>query len=263
METTNKLSTYLINLDRATERLQATHKEISTAKLSYERISAFDGRILTDDQRSRYDEALAFKTSSRSLADSEIGCYLSHVRAVELFLKTNSEYCLVLEDDIKLHPDFTVTLMDLMGFLDQHKSNNYDIVNLCNEPKRHYNKIREIRSSNSSFILCRAHFFPVLTTGILWSRDGAKKFISSCYPIHSPIDQFLKDWCIKNDNGLCFLNPPIASRNVESQIDFSSHRTGAKRKNYAINYFITKQIRSFRNKRLAQKSYIRFQKLLK
>ena len=258
-----ELATYLINLDRATERCQVADNQICNANLTYERISAIDGSALNVGQKHHYDETLAFNTLGRSLSVGEIGCYLSHVRAAELFLKKDLEYCLVLEDDFELDPDFTTTLSELIMFLDKEGSADFDVVNLCNEPKRNYNKIHTIVTKNSSFDLCRAHFFPVLTTAILWTRSGAEKFLAACYPIHSPIDQFLKDWCIQHNNGLCFLKPPVTSSGAESQIDFSSHHRNAKRGRRVTNYFIRKQIRSFRNKKTARASYVSFRKSLK
>lgn len=35
------------------------------------------------------------------LTPGEVGCALSHVKALEYFLETDDSYCLILEDDIK------------------------------------------------------------------------------------------------------------------------------------------------------------------
>lgn len=258
----SNLATYLINLDRATERLLSAETKINHAGLQYERITAVDGSKLTRQQKGQYNEALAYKHFGRSLSGGEIGCYLSHVNAVDLFLKTDMEYGLVLEDDIKLDCDFNSVLQELIEFLNSHKESGYDIVNLCNEPKKSYNQLHTIAVTNGNFDLCRAHFFPVRTTAILWTRQGAEKFRAACHPIHSPVDQFLKDWCIENDNGLCFLNPPVTHTDAESQIDFISQHSKATRGTRATNYFIRKQLRSLRNNRTAQKSCRAYEKSL-
>ena len=253
----------MINLDRAAERLLSAEAEINSAKLKYERISAVDGSKLSRQQKDQYDEALAYKNFGRSLSGGEIGCYLSHVNAIDLFLQTDLEYCLVLEDDIKLHPEFNSVLPELIKFLNFNRKSNFDVANLCNKPKKSYNKFHTITANNSNFDLCRAHFFPVLTTAILWTRHGVEKFRASCQPIHSPIDQFLKDWCIENDNGLCFLNPPVTHTDAESQIDFISQHSKATRGTRAGNYFIRKQLRSIRNNRTAKRSCRAYKRLLK
>lgn len=259
----NILATYLINLDRATERLLSAETEIDRAGLKYERIPAIDGSKLTYKQKDQYDEALAYKTFGRSLSGGEIGCYLSHVNAVDLFLKTDLEYCLVLEDDIKLVSEFNSVLQELIKFLNSNKKSDYHIVNLCNEPKKSYSQLHTIAVNNGSYNLCRAHHFPVRTTAILWTRQGAEKFRAACHPIHSPIDQFLKDWCIENDNGLSFLNPPVTHSDAESQIDFISQHSKASRGTRAANYFIRKQLRSLRNNRAAKRSCRPYKKSLK
>ena len=257
------LATYLINLDRAAERLLSAEAEINSASLKYERISAVDGNKLSRQQKDQYDEALAYKNFGRSLSLGEIGCYLSHVNAVDLFLQTDLEYCLVLEDDIKLHSEFNSVLPELIKFLNSNRKSNFDVVNLCNKPKKSYNKFQTITANNSNFDLCRAHFFPVRTTAILWTRHGAEKFQASCQPIYSPIDQFLKDWCIENDNGLCFLDPPVMHTDAESQIDFTSQHSKATRGTRAGNYFIVKQIRSLRNNQEAKRACRAYKRSLK
>ncbi|MDB4117659.1 glycosyltransferase family 25 protein [Amylibacter sp.] len=259
----DSLAIYLINLDCADQRLLSAEAEINSARLKYERLSAIDGSKLLRHQEDQYDEALAYKKYGRSLSGGEIGCYLSHLNAVNLFLQTDLEYCLVLEDDIKLHSEFNSVLHELIIFLNSNRKSNFDVVNLCNKPKKIYNKLYTITANNSNFDLCKAHFFPVLTTAILWTRHGAEKFRASCQPIHSPIDQFLKDWCIKNDNGLCFLNPPVTYIDAKSQIDFISQKNKAKRGTRAVNYFIRKQLRSLRNNRTAKRSSQAFHRSLK
>ena len=259
----DSLAIYLINLDCADQRLLSAEAEINSARLKYERLSAIDGSKLSRRQEDQYDEDLAYKKYGRSLSDGEIGCYLSHLNAVNLFLQTDLEYCLVLEDDIKLHPEFNSVLHELIIFLNSNRKSNFDVVNLCNKPKKSYNKLYTITANNSNFDLCKAHFFPVLTTAILWARHGAKKFHALRQTIHSPIDQFLKDWCIESDNRLCFLNPPVTYIDAKSQIDFISQKNKAKRGTRAINYFMQKQLRSLRNNKTANRSCKAYKKLLK
>lgn len=41
-----------------------------------------------------------FHSHKKMITPSEVGCTLSHIKALEIFLKTDEEYALILEDDI-------------------------------------------------------------------------------------------------------------------------------------------------------------------
>ncbi len=119
------LQTWVINLDRAPERLARISSQLQGLGLAFTRIPAVDARALTEQQLSLLDEPAFRRKHGMTPVMGELGCYLSHVRACELFLASNAAYALVLEDDVLLH----ATLQPVLAGLMQHPG-RWDMVKL-------------------------------------------------------------------------------------------------------------------------------------
>ncbi|MDF1621761.1 glycosyltransferase family 25 protein [Pseudothioclava nitratireducens] len=106
---TTDLKVYLINLDRATERLARMTYRLNAVPLAFERVPAVDGRSLTFPTPD-FSE-LSFKLlHGRRRIPSEVGCYLSHVECARRLLATDARYALILEDDVAFSDDFAEVL---------------------------------------------------------------------------------------------------------------------------------------------------------
>lgn len=110
----NRLQTWVINLDRAPERLARIASQMERLGLPFTRLPAVDARALSDEQRGALDEAAYRRKHGMTPVLGELGCYLSHVRAMELFLATDAEFALVLEDDVLLKDSLPAVLQGLM-----------------------------------------------------------------------------------------------------------------------------------------------------
>ncbi len=96
------MRTYLINLDRSTERLSIVTDRLAALGLTWERIPAVDGKTLTAEHKTAVvSPNWKFPTT---LTSGEIGCMLSHRYCWEQFLATGDEWLLVLEDDCVFSP---------------------------------------------------------------------------------------------------------------------------------------------------------------
>lgn len=116
---------FLINLDRSPERLAQARQNFSAAGVPFERIVGVDASkedvsVYTIDQPS-------FSTTHGRYAPrkSEIGCYQSHVLAIQAFQNSGKEFGLILEDDALPEPQLLPALEQL---LEWHSS--WDIVPL-------------------------------------------------------------------------------------------------------------------------------------
>jgi len=91
------LQTYLINLDRAPERLQRMKGEFARLGLEFTRVAGVDGAQLSDEEIKRYQpEAGTFGLLSRG----EVGCFMSHRLCWRAIADGPSEFGAVFEDDI-------------------------------------------------------------------------------------------------------------------------------------------------------------------
>ena len=83
--------------------------KISALGLPVQRIEATDGRKLTFPIPEFCE--LSYKLlHGRRTSPPEVGCYLSHVECARTFLHGDSDFALILEDDVSFEEDFVKTI---------------------------------------------------------------------------------------------------------------------------------------------------------
>jgi glycosyl transferase family 25 len=243
----NSIGYYLINLDDNEERLFSAASQLRIHSIEFERISAFDGRCLDLGQFEQYDRGHALSYMGRELVGGEIGCYISHMRCAEAFLKSGKEFCVVLEDDFKIDcPDFSRIIADTLNWLETTRSIDWLLINIGNERLKLSTPIYKSRCSRH--ILHLAHYFPMTTTGLIWSRRGAELFLRNSNSIFAPVDNYFRYWLTRQGGGLSFSPPLISTTSAPSTIDAAVRRTRQKR---AVFHGLIKQKRLWVDKFLA------------
>jgi glycosyl transferase family 25 len=94
---------YVINLARAPDRWAVMERRLDAARLPYVRVEAVDGRTI-QLPIPEFDEWTHRLMTGRRPIPAEIGCYLSHLRAIDAFLATEDGHALILEDDALFDP---------------------------------------------------------------------------------------------------------------------------------------------------------------
>ena len=105
--------TWVINLDRATDRLARIREQLDALELPWTRLPAVDARRFTPEQQALLDAALYRRRHGMEPAPGELGCYLSHVEVMRRFLDSRADFALVLEDDVLLGPSLPAVLEGL------------------------------------------------------------------------------------------------------------------------------------------------------
>ncbi|CAM3778513.1 MULTISPECIES: glycosyltransferase family 25 protein [Pseudoalteromonas] len=104
----------VINLAHSPERLTTSQQQLAKYGLSFERIDAIDGAILTPAQLNRHYSAVLNKQNYHySLSVGQIGCYLSHRKAWQTIVERQLDYAIVLEDDFILDTDLNNTIKNI------------------------------------------------------------------------------------------------------------------------------------------------------
>ena len=111
----NRLQTWVINLDRAPERLARIGAQLQRLELPFTRLAAVDARTLSAEQSASLDEAAYRRKHGMTPVAGELGCYLSHVQAMHAFLASDALFALILEDDALLHDSLPAVLQGLMA----------------------------------------------------------------------------------------------------------------------------------------------------
>jgi glycosyl transferase, family 25 len=110
----DRLQTWVINLDRAPERLERIRSQLQRLQLPFTRLPAVDARAFTPTQRAQLDDAAYRHKHGMDPVMGELGCYLSHIEVMRQFLAGPAEFALVLEDDVILHDSLPAVLQGLV-----------------------------------------------------------------------------------------------------------------------------------------------------
>lgn len=247
---------YLINLDESLQRLEVATNQLSTQGLQFKRLSAYDGRKTNPDDLVVYDRSKAYQYLGRAMVGGEMGCYFSHLDAAHQFLKSDASIGIVIEDDIRCDIDFVSIIQEAVDWLNQNGHADWELLNFGNQKLKISTPVREFRLGAKIYTLHKAHYFPMTTTGIAWSRAGAQNFIDSSQSIFAPVDNFLRHWQTRRAKGYSFDPPLVSTTGTQSLIDNKS--SGMRRTNKrAINYYYAKQKRLWVDKFIAMRHKLR------
>jgi len=97
----------LINLDSAIERRAAMSRQLQRLGLDFHRVGVDLRAVRAGDAPARIAALFPQYSFDRErLSMAEIGCWLSHLSAWRALLDSGQSSCTVIEDDLRLLPDF-------------------------------------------------------------------------------------------------------------------------------------------------------------
>ena len=90
----------IISLKKS-KRISKLKKRLKEIKVNYKIIEGIDGKLFKKNNKlnSIYDKKITLKNIGRELADSEIGCAASHLKAYNYIVNNNIEQAIIMEDD--------------------------------------------------------------------------------------------------------------------------------------------------------------------
>jgi glycosyl transferase family 25 len=115
---------YVINLDRDVERMESLAGSLRSLKLTYVRIAAVLGKEVPNWEQLVDAELYGARNRLPLPRPGEVGCYLSHLKAMEEFLRTDAPWCVILEDDVEVRPE-CVEVLAALG-----QKDDWDLVKL-------------------------------------------------------------------------------------------------------------------------------------
>jgi glycosyl transferase family 25 len=115
---------YVINLDRDVERMASLAGSLQALGLPFERVSAVLGRQVPNWEQLVDAKLYGIRNRLPMPRPGEVGCYLSHLKAMEAFLQTDAPWCVILEDDVEVKPE----CMEVLAALG--KQDDWDLVKL-------------------------------------------------------------------------------------------------------------------------------------
>lgn len=223
---------YLINLDRREDRLQATLENLDKMGISFIRVSAVDGMLLSKDM----------PHWTYNLTPGEIGCYLSHKNCLELIAASDAEYGIVLEDDLDFSSKFSKYVIN-----EKWIPKDADIIKLdtCHEVVFIKNIVDLMDGNVRVGRLLSDHLG---AAAYIVSRKAAKQLLSFFDDLSIPIDRilFTHDRGILNNMIVYQVTPALCQQsgspstiNIDRDIWMKSLETPARPK------FIQRMFREF------------------
>ncbi len=214
VESTDNFQIFIINMDRSPERLDAIAEQLNTLNLKYERVPAVDGSEL-DMKGCEVQSVIDFnhwaKYHHRDALPAEVGCYLSHLRALETFMASEAKYGVILEDDA----DISTGLADVLRGLNQN-SDKWDLVKLHSSHPGYQRNCADLGNGNqlTSFITQTGR-----ATGYVISKEAVGALYNQLQPARLPFDHIF-DRNFEHGLKLRGIMPmPLSNRPVVSTIE--------------------------------------------
>ncbi len=115
---------FVINLDRDVERMTSLAGSLQALGLPYQRIPAVLGKQVTDWEKLVDADLYGARNRLPMPRAGEVGCYISHLKAMEEFLRSDAPWCVILEDDVEVRPE-CVEVLAALG-----QQDDWDLVKL-------------------------------------------------------------------------------------------------------------------------------------
>ena len=182
------MSVFIINLDRDVYRYQALLLLVQQLNMPYQRVSGIVGRALPESFRESFVDEKIYKLAFNGAKPGagEIGCFLSHVKAWTLFLNSNAEFALILEDDAQFNP--SILASTLKQLVDQKK--NWDICSLFIPATPLTTRcVAELRAP---YTLVRFLTETTGTVGVVLNRNAALALLSKAEKYTLPVDHYIQ-----------------------------------------------------------------------
>jgi glycosyl transferase family 25 len=176
-----RTNTFVLNLDRSTDRMEWMAAQLEAFGMPYQRVAGIDGARDDLDAAMRSLGVRLSEPSGRSLAKTEIGCYLSHLTAIRRALAQDCAAALILEDDAQILADISSVLDDFA----QYQNSPY-LLRLEPWHKAHWQaSVANLADVEALYMPDDVMFF---CTGYCLTRAAMTRVITAATDIRRPID---------------------------------------------------------------------------
>lgn len=224
--------TLVINLNRSNDRLKRISARLNELNVNFERVEAFDGFTLSDDEYKRltypYNHPCRVRFT-RELTKGEVGCFISHRKCWQKLVESNENYAVILEDDLYIS-DKAKQFLTNINWLPQ----NVGLIRLSSfysMNNRLYIKDKSVLNSHNEYSIAKTLRYAIGTQCYIISKEFAKNAIEMSVKFECPVDEFLFNRLFEYAN-ICEswqLIPSVICQN-EQEESFIGKRHNATRK---------------------------------
>ena len=213
---------YLINLDRSPDRLAMQNEQFAALSLTFTRVEAVDGSAL-DFPHPAMDEKGFHNRHGKTINPNELGCTLSHLRAIETFANSDQDFAVILEDDADLSDHFERVIDAAIA-----QAHRWDMVKLN---RRHSGMPVTVTPLTEDYRLVSYLTKQSGAVGYLINRKAARAYMDGLLPMQVPYDH---EFDRGHAYGLRIFGtlPPVVKDNLTTDstigYGYTSDVTGAK-----------------------------------
>lgn len=217
---------FLINLDKSTKRLENITPMLNGLPIKTYRVQAVEGDSLaTHEVEDLVDMHKFNEYRGRFPKKGEIGCSLSHYKALKQFLASSLSFALILEDDVLFDP---TQLTQILEKAIAHRK-HWDVLAM---QLNHRGLPVKTMDLDNQYRIVRYYGSVVESGAYLLNRKAAEAYINYFFPIKLPYDYFYtREW----EMGIKFrgVEPrPVIQSEVKSVIDHSQDAKEQEQKEY-------------------------------
>ncbi len=220
------MKSYLINLDKDTDRLKFFNANFEHLGIAVERISATDGRVFSEEDYKNFMQTRPRdynRTQTKNWLRGQMGCFLSHYAVWQKIAAGSEPFCAVFEDDIHISNYLGKILNDHSWI-----PSNVDIIRL----ETSTNRIR--LTSQPTLTHIGRKLYGVKSTSwcagaYIINRNTAQKLVDLAEKYHEPADVILYNFeesVIAKDLNILQFNPALCTQDkhlTEGKVKFSSN----------------------------------------
>lgn len=208
----NKLNTYIINLQSDISKKEKITKLLQKTNFDYQFFNAVEANKLNENHYKGYKNFFRMLCDGKSLNNKEIAIFNSHIQIIKTIVDQSIPHALILEDDCFFPKDFEPVLNKIIKI-----NYEWDVIRFIGSKKFSKYTGRKVLKISNNYFLERLPKLPGGAHAYLVSLRGAKKILSQSKTFYAPYDIFLGYTWLKNMNVL-YLKPGLAYQNIESQI---------------------------------------------
>jgi len=151
------------------------------------RVPAINGGTIEFPSRD-FDEARYRRLHGRVANGYEVGCYLSHLKALTAFLATEEEHALICEDDLVIGANLPEVLRDCLRY-----ARYWNVLRVAGLSTGRAMKVADLPSGGS---LCVNAGRMKGAGAYVVDRAAARAFVEHLLPMWLPYDHaFDREWC--------------------------------------------------------------------
>lgn len=185
-----RIGAFIINMEGAEERWAFVERGFSATGIPFTRVAGVDGRSLRYPIP-EYDEASYRRRHGKRTDAGQVGCYLSHLKALRAFIESDLDFAVIAEDDASPRPDLRATLDAAIRHRDA-----WDLLRLCGFHDSHPIPFATLDDPAQSR-LCISLTRLCGTGAYLVGRRGAERLLEGLLPMRLPIDHAIdREWML-------------------------------------------------------------------